>query len=114
MKLSKIFYLDCAHYLPKYKGKCESLHGHTYKVIVTIEGPVNQETGLVMDFVEMKQIFKEEVDARLDHKLLNDVMENPSAENMAIWIWNALKKKMPLAKITIYESPTSFAEYEGR
>ena len=91
MKLSKIFYLDCAHFLPKYKGKCEKMHGHTYKVVVTVEGEVDEETGLVMDFVEMKKIFDENVDSKLDHTLLNDTIENPSAENLAIWIWKELK-----------------------
>ena len=114
MKLSKIFHLDCAHFLPHYKGKCEMMHGHTYKVIVTVEGPVDEKTGLVMDFAEMKEIFMKEVDEKLDHKLLNDVMENPSAENLAVWIWKALENKMPLSKITIYENESSFVEYEGK
>jgi 6-pyruvoyltetrahydropterin/6-carboxytetrahydropterin synthase len=80
---------------------------------VTVEGPVDEETGLVMDFAEMKKIFLEEVDSKLDHKLLNDIMENPSAENLVIWIWKALEKKMPISKITVYENENSFAEYEG-
>ena len=90
------------------------MHGHTYKVIVTVEGPVDEKTGLVMDFAEMKEIFMKEVDEKLDHKLLNDVMENPSAENLAVWIWKALENKMPLSKITIYENESSFVEYEGK
>lgn len=113
MRLNKIFELDCAHFLPKYNGKCERLHGHTYRVIVSIRGDVDPESGLVMDFTEMKKIFKDRIYKKLDHTLLNDFISNPSAENISIWIWNELKDFMPICKITVYETPTSYAEYEG-
>ena len=89
MLLTKEFEFDSAHYLPNYYGKCERMHGHTYKLQVTVEGKVG-ENGLLIDFVILKKIVKERVLDKLDHHLLNDFLEVPSAENVAIWIWNEL------------------------
>lgn len=89
MLVTKEFEFDAAHFLPNYYGKCERMHGHTYKLQVTIEGKVGQN-GLVMDFVILKKMVKEKVLDRLDHYLLNDLLEIPSAENVALWIWDQL------------------------
>lgn len=89
MFVTKEFHFDSAHRLTKYHGKCERMHGHSYKLQVTIEGEV-QENGLVLDFVVLKNIVKKEVLEKLDHQNLNEIIDNPSAERIVMWIWNAL------------------------
>ncbi len=89
MLVTKVFTFDSAHKLTNYYGKCERLHGHTYKLEVTIEGPVH-ENGMVVDFVLLKRIVKRRVLDKLDHQYLNDVVENPSSERLAEWIWGEL------------------------
>lgn len=90
MLITRQFTFDSAHQLTDYYGKCESMHGHTYKLQVTLEGEV-QKNGLVIDFVVLKRIVKKHVLDMLDHKVLNDVVKNPSAENLVVWIWDRLK-----------------------
>jgi 6-pyruvoyltetrahydropterin/6-carboxytetrahydropterin synthase len=106
------FSFAASHFLTKYHGKCENLHGHNYKLIITVQGPL-QEDGMVMDFKLLKKAVEEKVVALLDHTHLNDRFENPSAENVAVWIWDRLKGELPLAKIWLYETDTSYVEYEG-
>lgn len=89
MLVTKIFTFDAAHKLTSYYGKCERLHGHTYKLAVTVEGPVHHN-GMVVDFVLLKRIVKRRVLDKLDHQYLNDVVKNPSVENLAMWIWGEL------------------------
>ncbi len=86
MKLGVIDYIDCAHYLPGHP-KCGSLHGHTYKIEVVIEGE-NKE-GMVVDFAQLKKSIKDAL-SHYDHKTLNDFLEYPSVEN----ICEALKAKL--------------------
>lgn len=112
MQLSCTFHFAASHFLTKYHGKCENLHGHNYKLIITIAGEV-QEDGMVMDFKIIKQIVNEEVIDVIDHTHLNDRLDNPSAENLAVWIWDKLKDKLPLEKIAIYETEDYVAEYRG-
>jgi len=80
---------DAAHYLPGYEGKCVNMHGHTWHVEVEIAGPVDHSTGMVIDFVKLKEAVNETIE-RLDHKLLNDIIINPTCENVAAWIWDRL------------------------
>jgi len=115
--LIKEFYFDSAHNLIKYKGKCENLHGHTYKLVVVIEGIPNDE-GMIMDFVELKEIVKEHVLKYLDHAYLNDIIEQPTAENIAIWIWNRLydllkRDNCQLFEIQVWETRESGVVYRG-
>ncbi len=90
MFVTKEFTFDSAHFLTNYYGKCERVHGHTFRLQVTVEGKV-QSNGLVIDFVVLKRIVKKHVLDKLDHHLLNDVVENPSAERVIVWIWDRLK-----------------------
>jgi len=89
MFVTREFTFDAAHYLTNYYGKCERLHGHTYRLQVTLEGKV-QSNGLVIDFVVLKRLVKKQVLEKLDHQLLNDVVKNPSAERVIMWIWDQL------------------------
>lgn len=73
MFILKEFEFDAAHYLPEYHGKCEKLHGHTYKLVVKVEGAPDAE-GMVIDFIVLKNIVKDEVLSKLDHACLNDIL----------------------------------------
>jgi 6-pyruvoyltetrahydropterin/6-carboxytetrahydropterin synthase len=116
MLLTKEFKFDAAHYLTKYHGKCENLHGHTYKLQVTIEGKPDHED-MIMDFVELKKFVNEKVIDKLDHSSLNDTFENPSVEVMVVWIWDQLKDlpkpDVKLHEIKLWETETSFVTYAG-
>lgn len=107
MLLHKEFSFEAAHFLPAYHGKCERMHGHTYRLIVTLEGQPDSE-GMIRDFVEVKKIVNEKVLEKLDHQLINDVIKNPSAENIAVWIWQRLESDFPnLFEIRVWETATS-------
>jgi 6-pyruvoyltetrahydropterin/6-carboxytetrahydropterin synthase len=108
-----------AHQLRKYSGKCEKLHGHNWKVQVTITAERLNEIGLGMDFKELKKITRD-VLCTLEHSFLNDIFPfteiNPSSENIAKWIYETLKKKInneniELTGITVWESDTASATY---
>lgn len=92
MKLGLIEEFDAAHSLPGYEGKCANLHGHTYRVEMVIEGPVGED-GFVMDFYRLKNILKA-VLQDLDHRCLNDLLPNPTAENIAEMISKSLKRDL--------------------
>ena len=102
MLLSKDFTFDAAHNLIHYHGKCERLHGHTYRLRVTLEGQPDAE-GMIMDFIELKQIVRERVLSRLDHAYLNDILPQPSAENIAVWVWNELAENVARENCRLYE-----------
>ena len=97
MFITREFSFDAAHYLTNYYGKCERMHGHTYRLQVTLEGEV-QSNGLVIDFVVLKRIVKKQVLDLLDHHLLNDVIENPSSERVTMWIWERLENLQKLLR----------------
>lgn len=110
---------SAAHQLRGYKGKCEALHGHNWRVQVTVSSDKLDELGMVLDFHELKAITGE-VLASLDHSFLNDVFPfteiNPSSENMAKWIYESIRKKTlkkncELSSVTVWENETSSATY---
>ena len=110
VKLFKEFTFEAAHRLPLVSSdhKCFNLHGHSFKVKVTIEGKVN-ELGWVMDFSELKKICAPYIE-QLDHSYLNEIMglENPTSENIALWIKNKIAQKLPgLISIEIMETCNS-------
>ncbi len=111
------------HALRNYKGKCENVHGHNYRVRVTIEGNSLASNGLLVDFVELKKQLLEIID-RLDHQFINDVepftILNPSAENLAKYFYDELSGKLKnsevpvrIAEVRIWETDTSIAAYRG-
>ncbi|CAA0156347.1 6-pyruvoyl trahydropterin synthase family protein [Tenacibaculum maritimum] len=104
-------------------GKCSNpnYHGHNYELIVSLTGEVDKETGFVYDLGKLKKLIEEEIEEAFDHKNLNiEVTEfkdlNPTAENIAIVIYNKLRvrilKKLDL-KITLYETPRNYVSYSG-
>lgn len=104
-------------------GKCnnENFHGHNYELIVSVTGEINPETGYVMDIKDLKDLIFTEVEEAFDHKNLNvDVPEfldlNPTAENIAVVIWNKLRPHIEPSKaleVTLYETPRNFVVYKG-
>ncbi len=113
LEISATFKLAASHFLPNYRGECEKMHGHNYKIIVTIEGEI-KEDGMVMDFKELKKIVKTHAIDKLDHTHLNDTLENPSAENIAVWIWEKLKPELPgLKNVKIFETDDYYCSYNG-
>ena len=117
MEIYKIFTIEAAHRLPNLPDthKCSRLHGHSFRIEVRIEGNVNEEKGWVMDFGDLSTIV-EPVMKELDHYYLNDIpgLENPTSENLAVWIWHKLKARLPgLKEISIAETCTSGCTYHG-
>lgn len=117
MELRKTFQFEAAHRLPKLPAehKCHRLHGHSFQVEVVIEGPCDPELGWVMDYSTLSEIFRP-LWQQLDHNYLNEIsgLENPTSENIAIWIWNHLKPSMPLLKeIVVAETCTARCIYRG-
>lgn len=112
MLIAKEFTFDAAHRLLNYDGPCANLHGHTYKLQIVLSGPV-QKNGMVIDFVDLKKIVTEKVISKLDHKFINRIIKQSTAENISIWIWNQLEKNLPLYEIRLWETSTSFAVYRG-
>jgi 6-pyruvoyltetrahydropterin/6-carboxytetrahydropterin synthase len=116
----KEFTFDAAHHLHCYDGKCVSLHGHTYKLVMTISGYVN-DIGIAVDFGDLKRLYKETIHSKLDHQYLNNVMPNmnTTAENMIVWIWEQLDEQLQseglkgaghrLEELVLYETPTNSA-----
>lgn len=106
--VTKEFVFDSAHQLPNYKGRCERLHGHTWKLHVSVKAEINPHDGVAFDFLKLKEIVKERVVDVLDHRYLNDFMEHPSAEALCVWAWERLSD-LPLHEIKVWETPTSCA-----
>jgi 6-pyruvoyltetrahydropterin/6-carboxytetrahydropterin synthase len=119
--VSKEFTFDAAHHLHEYEGKCKNLHGHTYRVIFGLSGFVDAN-GLMIDFGDIKEIWKSEIEIYLDHRYLNETLPpmNTTAENMVAWIYEkmaeALANRQHLYQsarvefVKLYETPTSYAE----
>ena len=108
------FEFDAAHNLPNYAGKCERLHGHTYRLKVFCEAPVDPSTGLAIDFAELKRAVRARVIDVLDHTYLNETIPIPSAEHIAIWIWDRLVPTgLPLKELWVHETPGCWVVYRG-
>lgn len=118
--VTKVFMFEACHHLPHYEGACHNLHGHSYKLEVTIGGHINTNTdnpkcGMIMDFKDLKQLVKEVVIDKYDHSNLNDFFENPTAEIMVEKISRDIMGKLPiyacLCSCKLWETTTSYAEY---
>jgi len=117
MEIFKEFTFEAAHRLPNVPDghKCRRLHGHSFRVTLFVEAPVDEHAGWVMDFGDIKEAFKPILD-RLDHYYLNEIpgLENPTSENLARWIWRELKPKLSkLNKIIASETCTSGCIFRG-
>jgi 6-pyruvoyltetrahydropterin/6-carboxytetrahydropterin synthase len=110
-----------AHQLRGYKGKCEKLHGHNWRIQITVSSERLNEIDIVIDFHELKRLVNEVISG-LDHSFLNDVFPfteiNPSSENIAKWLYDSIKKKIEknykginLTSVTVWESESASATY---
>jgi 6-pyruvoyltetrahydropterin/6-carboxytetrahydropterin synthase len=117
-RLTVFDYFSSAHQLKGYRGRCESVHGHNWKVEAEVEGNTLDDIGLLIDFKELRSILKDVID-RLDHVLLNDLVEfkncNPSSELIARNIYAQMKDRLPhgvrLVTVTVWESDNAKAIY---
>lgn len=120
---TKEFEFESAHRLVNYDGACANLHGHSYKLQVTVSGNIvldDQKYAtecMVLDFKELKNIVKSLIVDTHDHAMLNDFYENPTAEVMVVSMFNLISTHLPadvkLESVKLWETSTSYAEYRG-
>lgn len=122
MTVTKIFMFEASHHLPHYDGDCHNLHGHSYKLEVTVGGDVvtdkqHPKCGMIIDFKDLKQLVKEVAVDKYDHSYLNDFFPNPTAEIMVEKIATGISAKLPkgvyLVSCKLWETATSYAEYNA-
>ena len=114
MKVKRLFDFEAAHVLPNHPGKCRDLHGHSYRLGVTVDRPIDPASGLAIDFSDLKAIVEREVVDLLDHRYVNDLIDNPSAENMTVWMWRRLQPALPgLVEIELWETRRCAVVYRG-
>lgn len=117
VRLAREFTFEAAHRLPNVPEghKCARLHGHSFRVELICEGKVDPHTGWLLDFGDLKRVF-EPVFEQLDHHYLNEIdgLENPTAENIAKWIWTRVRPVLPqLSQVNVAETCASRCEYRG-
>ena len=117
MEIYKDFSFDAAHRLPYVPDghKCGRLHGHTFQLRIVVSGLVDEDSGWIMDFADIKARFRPIYD-QLDHHFLNEIegLENPTSEILVQWIWRQLKPVMPqLIRLELKETCTSGCVYDG-
>lgn len=106
MLLSVDFHFSSAHQLPYYDGPCKRMHGHNYILRVTFGGTPNPRDGMIRDFDEVKRTVWERCLTQCDHHNLNDLMDNPTAENMVVWMWERLAPVVEgLTELKLWETP---------
>src|ERR1700722_3390017 len=117
MEIFKEFTFEAAHHLPNVPNghKCGRLHGHSFRVAIHVSGPIDPESGWVLDFSEIKTAFEPLAEV-LDHSYLNEIpgLGNPTSEQIARWIWDRLRTALPgLCRVVVRETCTSGAIYDG-
>lgn len=118
VRLTKSFSFEAAHWLPNFPDghKCRRLHGHSFRVDVELTGAVDEHSGVLIDYGQIKEAC-EPIRAQLDHYCLNDIegLANPTSELLARWIWTRLRPALPgLTAVTVHETCTSRCEYRGQ
>ena len=117
MNVFKTFTIEAARSLPNLPDghPCKNIHGHSFKITITVTGNVDNKTGFVMDFGDIDETFNPLL-SKLDHSYLNDIegLENPSSENVCQWIWERLAPSLPgLSQIDIKETGSTGCIYKG-
>ncbi len=117
VRLARAFTFEAAHRLPKVPPghKCGRLHGHSFLVEIVCEGEVDPHAGWLVDFAQIKRAF-DPLREMMDHYYLNEIegLDNPTAENIAKWIWDRLKPSLPsLAQVNVSETCTGRCEFRG-
>lgn len=116
-RLVKDYRFEAAQTLPNLPGdhKCKKMHGHSFKIEISVEGEVNPQIGWVYDHAEISKAMNPLLDL-LDHSYLNEIegLENPTIEIMAAWFWIRLSPQLPgLCEIVIHETPTARCVFRG-
>lgn len=113
MRIRKLFRFEASHVLPYHQGKCARLHGHSYRLEVNVAGPLREDgpdRGMVMDFGDLSRIVKTEILERLDHRHLNEIVDNPTCERLLAWIADALAPHVPqVDELVLWETDTACA-----
>ncbi len=121
-EISAYGHFDAAHFLRGYPGKCANIHGHRWKVEISLAGAQLDETGILIDFMDVKSLLKEVLDF-FDHKMINDIPPfdklNPTAENIARFIFDEMTRRLGdhtgagtrITKVTVWESEAARASY---
>ncbi len=117
VEITQSFRFEAAHFLPNVPPghRCIRVHGHSYKVDVSVSGPLDPHTGWVVDFYDIEAAFRPLLQT-LDHHLLNEIpgLENPTAEHIAVWIWERLQPGLSgLVSVTVHETEHSRATVSG-
>lgn len=117
MIVGKVFHIDAAHWLPKYEGKCQRLHGHTWHIIVEMCGEPNEKSGMVIDLHAMKELVDPLLE-RFDHRAVNDLVSMPTCENLAKYIYDELAHlitplDVSMESVTVQEGEGGYAKYSG-
>lgn len=121
LEVTKRFTFEAAHNLPWHQGKCHNLHGHSFMLEVTLKGAVHPDdgrpdSGMVSDFSFVKEKISPIIEEHLDHKNLNNILENPTAENLTLWLVEKFKVLFGhrLDKVRLYETSTGWVEWNRR
>lgn len=132
--ITKIFSFEAAHALLDYDGPCRNIHGHSYKLWVSVSGEIDPKSGMILDFGDLKSIVNEVIISKYDHSLMLSADDektnktsglflenlivlpfNPSSENLIIYFSELINESLParirLFKLKLYETETSFAEW---
>ena len=118
MILSRKYTFQAARKLTKINSEhiCANLHGHTFQIIIKIEGALNHKNDFVIDFFDLDKIFNKSIYNKLDHQYLNDIdgLSSPTTENLSIWIWNHLIADLPgLIEVSVFENDLYGCTYKG-
>jgi len=117
VELRKTFQFEAAHLLPTLppSHKCRRLHGHSFEAELVVAGECDPKLGWLMDYADISDAFKP-VWGQLDHRYLNEIpgLENPTSENIAVWIWERVKPTLPLLiEVVVAETCTARCVYRG-
>lgn len=117
VRLVKEYRFEAAHRLPHVPEghKCARLHGHSFKIELSIRGPVDESTGWFIDYGDVDRAWAPLYD-QLDHRYLNEIsgLDNPTSEVLARWLWEKLEPSLPsLERVTVHETCDARCEYEG-
>ena len=114
MELEVEFSFCSAHRLPHHPGACSRLHGHEYRLLVSVAGKPDPKSGMIIDFEELQRLVLEEAVNGVDHGDLNAILENPTAENLVVFLWGKLKPKIQgLKALRLWETPQYSVTYRG-
>jgi len=119
VELTREYSFEAAHRLPMVPPdhKCARMHGHSFRVEVTVAGEIDERMGWLVDFAEITAVVEPLLKRELDHRALNDVpgLENPTSENLCVWLWRRLSADLPnMVELTVHETCTARCTFRGR